>query len=230
MSTGLTAVSWLISVHQVDSTTLFQAFCPTSCLFVCAIPFTTLFFVLFLFFYSMDFYFFFFALQLCKLHVLQCIRSYLWSRSPFLGSCACNGVTLPSSSSGSWWGRGPTEASLANPPSPPLWTGGSLQKWSRQRSARMLFDPSDNFWGEYPYWSRWASCQSPASCTAALSECKKHCSWGRNSFPRNKNTKTFFLNHSDSFSPVEHMLSYSLFSLHCFALSWMCFFPVSSGH
>lgn len=60
-----------------------------------------------------------------------CVLTHLWWRSPCPGNCTCIWVTLPSSSYGNWWGPGQTEASRGSPPSPPLWTAGSLNKAHR---------------------------------------------------------------------------------------------------
>lgn len=182
MSTGLTAVSWLISAHHRSHTCSHESPC-----------------------------------ALWMEVMASCVMlssAHLWWRSPCLGNCTCNAVTPPSSSYGSWWGPGQTGVAQVTPPSPPLWTAGSLKKLNKTVSKTKSFSninvhstgssaEFDRTTVQYvTYWSRSASCQSPASCTAALSGCTTHCSWGRNSSP--EGIKVCISTAGDLFTIVYH--------------------------
>lgn len=155
MSTGLTAVSWLISAHHRKHT--------------CSVCSHALWF---------------------RVMVSGWLVPHLWWRSPCLGNCTYIAAIPPSSSYGSWWGPGQTGVSRVSLPSPLLWTAGSLKVSKKNLSAAEISSSTESERTPDPcvtYWSQWASCQSPASCTVALSGCTTRCSSGRNSSPEGLN-------------------------------------------
>lgn len=72
-----------------------------------------------------------------------CVLAHLWWRFPSPGNCTCIGVILPSSSYGNWWGPGRTGASPVSPPSPPLWTAGSLKRSTEDSQQEKSADQND---------------------------------------------------------------------------------------